>query len=54
MADMKVTEQQIEAFYLVVSKFTLASNLFWVLWTLIQAEQSQIDLDYLELVRIDL
>ncbi|OQV11527.1 Ethanolamine kinase 2 [Hypsibius exemplaris] len=45
--DVEVTDQQVESLYVVVNKFTLVSHLLWILWTLIQAEHSEIDFDFL-------
>ncbi|XP_071453508.1 ethanolamine kinase 1 [Hetaerina americana] len=45
--NMKVSEREVNELYIQVSKFSLASNLFWGVWALIQAEHSTIDFDFL-------
>ncbi|XP_046394265.1 ethanolamine kinase [Ischnura elegans] len=44
---MKVSEREVHDLYTQVNKFSLASNLFWGVWALIQAEHSTIDFDFL-------
>jgi ethanolamine kinase len=46
--NLQVSQHQVESLYVIVNKFTLASHLFWILWTLIQAEHSEIDFDFLK------
>ncbi|KAK1799977.1 hypothetical protein P4O66_006126 [Electrophorus voltai] len=42
-----VSEQELEALYVQVNKFSLASHFFWGFWALIQAKYSSIDFDFL-------
>ncbi|KAG8226117.1 hypothetical protein J437_LFUL006747 [Ladona fulva] len=42
-----VCEREVNELYIQVNKFSLASNLFWGIWALIQAEHSTIDFDFL-------
>ncbi|KAI9015063.1 kinase-like domain-containing protein [Gaertneriomyces semiglobifer] len=39
-------EEELESIYKEVNKFTLCSNLLWGLWGVMQAEQSEIDFDF--------
>lgn len=41
------TKEEIEKLYVNVNQFVLVSHLFWGIWSLIQAEHSYIDFDYL-------
>ncbi|KAM7263209.1 hypothetical protein ACFE04_000892 [Oxalis oulophora] len=43
----QVKEKELEALYVEVNTYTLASHLYWALWALIQAKMSQKDFDYL-------
>lgn len=47
----EVTKNEIEYFYVLVNKFVLATHLFWYSWSLIQAEHSYIDFDFIEWVQ---
>lgn len=40
-------EQSVESLYDVVSRFALASHLYWGLWAVVQANNSSIDFNYL-------
>ncbi|KAJ4452105.1 hypothetical protein ANN_03621 [Periplaneta americana] len=42
-----VTEEDISRLYVQVNKFALASHFKWAIWSLIQAEHSNIDFDFL-------
>lgn len=43
----KPSGEEIEGLYLQVNKFVLLAHIFWGIWSLIQAEHSTIDFDYL-------
>ncbi|KAM7268790.1 hypothetical protein ACFE04_010956 [Oxalis oulophora] len=43
----EVSDEELEAFYVEVNSYMLASHLYWALWALIQARMSPIDFDYL-------
>lgn len=43
-----VTSAEVERLYVQVNQFALAAHLFWTVWSLIQAEHSNIDFDYVE------
>ncbi|GAU91794.1 hypothetical protein RvY_03984 [Ramazzottius varieornatus] len=43
----EVTKGEVKELYQLVQKFTLLSHLLWIVWTLIQAENSDIDFDFL-------
>lgn len=43
-----ITKQEIERLYVQVNKFALASHYLWTIWSLIQAEHSTIDFDFLK------
>lgn len=43
-----VTKEYVQKLYADVNKFALVSQIFWILWGLIQAEYSEIDYDFLE------
>ena len=45
--NVEVNDEEIESMFLKVKKFTLASHFLWGLWSLIQAEHSSIQFDYL-------
>ena len=42
-----VCDTEIEELYKNVTKFTLVSHIFWILWNFIQAQHSTIDFDFL-------
>lgn len=42
-----VSEEEVDDLYVLVNKFALASHLFWILWTFLQARHSTIDFDFL-------
>ncbi|KAJ3084403.1 Ethanolamine kinase [Rhizoclosmatium hyalinum] len=44
----EVTEEEITKLYAEVNKYSLASNLGWSIWGLVQAEISDLDFDYTE------
>ncbi|XP_042240125.1 ethanolamine kinase 2-like [Homarus americanus] len=44
----QVTSQEVEMWLGWVTKFTLASHLFWVMWAFLQACHSSIDFDYIQ------
>lgn len=46
----EVDEDDVEALYKQVNKFALASHFLWSLWSLIQAELSNIDFDFVKWV----
>jgi len=48
ISEEKTGANELENMYVVVQKFSLASNFFWGVWGLIQAHYSEIDFDYLE------
>lgn len=43
-----VTDDDVEELYRQVNKFALSSHFLWSLWSLIQAEHSTIDFDFVE------
>lgn len=43
-----VNEADIERLYVQVNQFALAAHFFWTIWSLVQAEYSTIDFDYVE------
>ncbi|XP_069763817.1 ethanolamine kinase 1 [Narcine bancroftii] len=45
--DDEITEKEVEALYIQVNLFALASHFFWGLWALIQTKYSTIDFDFL-------
>lgn len=45
--DNGVTEHDISCLYVQVNKFALAAHFLWAIWSLIQAEHSTIDFDFL-------
>eukprot|EP00795_Rhopilema_esculentum_P011520 gene11520-21740_t len=45
--DVDITDEKIEKFYVEVCKFSLASHLFWGIWSIVQAFYSEIDFDFL-------
>lgn len=44
----EVSDVEIEKLYKDVNKFALSSHFLWSLWSLIQAEHSTIDFDFVE------
>lgn len=44
----RVTDANVKELYATVNKYALVAHWFWMLWGHIQAEQSEIDYDYLE------
>lgn len=46
-ADDAELDAEVEQMYVQVRKFTLAAHLFWGIWSLIQAEHSTINFDFL-------
>uniref|UniRef100_A0A3B4A587 ethanolamine kinase n=1 Tax=Periophthalmus magnuspinnatus TaxID=409849 RepID=A0A3B4A587_9GOBI len=42
----EVTEQEVTRLYVHVCKFSLASNLFWGMWAILQSKLSSIDFDF--------
>ncbi|XP_075159359.1 ethanolamine kinase 1 [Haematobia irritans] len=44
----EVNDAEVERLYIQVNQFALAAHFFWVIWSLIQAEHSTIDFDYVE------
>lgn len=42
----QVTDDEVEELYKHVNKFALSSHFLWALWSLIQAEHSTIDFDF--------
>lgn len=53
-ADKQITVDSdlVEGFYTEVNKFTSASHLLWSIWSLIQAQNSTIDFDFVNYARI--
>ncbi|XP_067639223.1 ethanolamine kinase-like [Eurosta solidaginis] len=47
-----VTDDEVERLYLQVNHFALAAHMFWTVWSLIQAEHSNIDFDYVDYAHI--
>lgn len=45
-----VSDTEVERLYVQVNQFALAAHFFWIIWSLIQAEHSTIDFDYVEYV----
>lgn len=43
-----VSDTEVERLYVQVNQFALAAHFFWIIWSLIQAEHSTIDFDYVE------
>ncbi|XP_016976738.1 ethanolamine kinase isoform X1 [Drosophila rhopaloa] len=41
-----IQSQEVELLYVQVNQFALASHIFWTVWSLLQAEHSTIDFDY--------
>lgn len=41
-----ITEQEVTHLYILVCKFSLASNLFWGMWAILQSRLSSIDFDF--------
>lgn len=46
--DGDASEARLEEFYKAVNKFALAGHFLWTCWSLIQAENSTIDFDFVE------
>ncbi|ESO03956.1 hypothetical protein HELRODRAFT_79532 [Helobdella robusta] len=46
-----ITLEDVDVLYKQVSKFSLASHIFWAIWAVIQAEHSNIDFNYIEFAR---
>ncbi|KAF7650120.1 hypothetical protein LDENG_00131010 [Lucifuga dentata] len=44
--EVAVTEAEVTQLYIQVCKFSLASNFFWGLWAMLQAQYSSIDFDF--------
>lgn len=42
------TDLELRTLYIQVNKFALAAHYMWGVWSLVQAEHSNIDFDYLE------
>ncbi|EGG24538.1 ethanolamine kinase A [Cavenderia fasciculata] len=42
------TQDQIERLYIEANQYSLASNIFWGFWSIVQSMNSEIDFDYLE------
>lgn len=45
---IEVTDSDVEKLYVETNKFVLAAHVFWGIWSLIQAEHSYIDFDFIE------
>lgn len=43
----EVTDEELEFFMSAVQKFTLASHFLWGIWSLLQAEHSSLEFDFL-------
>ncbi|XP_017062291.1 ethanolamine kinase [Drosophila ficusphila] len=43
-----IQNEEVELLYVQVNQFALASHIFWTVWSLLQAEHSTIDFDYVE------
>ena len=43
-----VSDELVENFYEEVQKFTSASDLFWSVWDLVQAQNSSLDLNFVK------
>ncbi|XP_036232235.2 ethanolamine kinase [Bactrocera oleae] len=48
----EITDAEVERLYLQVNQFALAAHMLWTIWSLIQAEHSNIDFDYVEYAHI--
>ncbi len=40
------TETRMEQFYVEVNKFTMASHMMWGIWSIVQAQNSQLAFDF--------
>ncbi|GAB0096001.1 Ethanolamine kinase [Sergentomyia squamirostris] len=47
-----ISQSDLNRLYVQVNKFALASHLFWTVWSLIQAEHSTIDFDFVQYAEI--
>ncbi|XP_004520078.1 ethanolamine kinase [Ceratitis capitata] len=47
-----ITDAEVERLYLQVDQFALAAHMLWTVWSLIQAEHSNIDFDYVDYAHI--
>lgn len=47
---IEVTDRDVQKLYVETNQFVLASHIFWIIWSLIQAEHSHIDFDFIEYV----
>lgn len=47
-----ITDAEVERLYLQVNQFALAAHMLWAVWSLIQAEHSNIDFDYVDYAHI--
>ncbi|KAJ1960200.1 hypothetical protein IWQ62_004316 [Dispira parvispora] len=50
----KPTDDEVEQLYQEVNKFSLASHLYWALWSMLQASISDIDFEYMEYAKLRL
>ncbi|XP_053949076.1 ethanolamine kinase [Anastrepha ludens] len=47
-----ITDAEVERLYLQVNHFALAAHMLWTVWSLIQAEHSTIDFDYVDYAHV--
>lgn len=47
-AVIEVTDSDVRKLYVETNQFVLAAHVFWGIWSLIQAEHSYIDFDFIE------
>ncbi|XP_036343488.1 ethanolamine kinase-like [Rhagoletis pomonella] len=47
-----ITDDEVERLYLQVNHFALAAHMLWTVWSLIQAEHSNIDFDYVDYAHV--
>ncbi|CAG0900583.1 unnamed protein product [Darwinula stevensoni] len=51
--DEKFAEEEVESLYVQVNQFSLAANLFWGIWAIIQAHHSLLDFDFLRWLLVE-
>jgi hypothetical protein len=49
---LKLDENKLNQFYMEVNKFTLASHLMWGVWSLVQAQSSQLEFNFVNYAQI--
>lgn len=47
-----LSEEKVEEFFVEVNKFTLASHLMWAIWSLVQAQSSQLEFNFVNYAHV--